>query len=138
MPGISRHCLNLVNTQPLCNTHTLPLLPVFFFNLPSAKKAGFLIRDWRLSSIRPGQPQLSVVWLVSIGRVYEHEKSDEANFQRDFNGLPGWREQSKQYPENTILFISSIQSRRKKNSIVETNLICEAAKLKQIRLKIQK
>ena len=52
MPGISRHCLNLVNTQPLCNTHThthtLPLLQVLIFNLPSAKKAGFLSQGLKI------------------------------------------------------------------------------------------
>ena len=37
-----------------------------------------------------------------IGRVNDHERTDEANFQGEFNGVPGRREQSNQCPEHAI------------------------------------
>ena len=37
-----------------------------------------------------------------IGRVNDHERTDEANFQGEFNAVPGRREQSNQCPEHTI------------------------------------
>ena len=33
-----------------------------------------------------------------IGRVIDHERTDEANFQGEFNSVPGRREQPNQCP----------------------------------------